>query len=152
MNNQQTVKPLSNMEKVQVMETMAALYDNPSEDPEVGLFFYDARQGVFGEYALPASDSDCRRYVLSINHEMIWQKKHNRAVVKGNTSSPFYDCKPMANIPRGRVVVRPGERFCIVAGRWLDEHPEAIPEILDAFCLPKDTIHSYHPDYDIIFD
>lgn len=132
------------------MGTMAALYAQPSKEPEVGLFFYDAKHGVLGEYALPASDSDCRRFVLSINHEMIWQKEHNRAFVKGNTSSPFYDDKPMASIPRGRVVVRPDGRFCIVAGKWLDEHPDAISEILDVFCLPKDTIHSYHPDYDII--
>lgn len=150
MNEQKTVKTLSGKEKVQVMGTMAALYIKPLEEPEVGLFFYDAKQGVFGEYALPASDSDCRRYVLSINHNMIWQKKHNRAVAKGNTSSPFYDNKPIASIPRGRVVVRPDGHFCIVAGKWLDEHQEAVSEVLDVFCLPKDTILSYHPDYDII--
>lgn len=151
MKDQQTVKSLSDMEKVQIMEIMSALYVKPLEEPEVGLFFYDTANGVFGEYSLPASDSSCRRMVLSINHEIVWQMKHRIALVKHDKFSPFYDNKAVNSIPRGRVVVRADGRLCIVAGKWLDEHPKAMSEIRQMFCLPNDTTQSYHPNYDILY-
>lgn len=151
MKEQQFIKPLSGSEKAQVMKTMTALYAAQMEEPQVGLFFYEEKQGVFGEYCLPASNSVYRRVVLSINHNMIWQKKHYRAIVKNDKLSPFYENKLVTSVPRGRVVVRPNGQFCIVVGKWFEEYPEALPEILEVFCIPKDTIICYHTDYDIIY-
>ena len=121
-------------------ETMNDNIDR-QEDPEVGIFWYDVNsQSLFGVKS--ADVNDVKFYHSSLFdadvktcvplHYKVWEKEQYRAKDKRFLGD-------YTRVPRGRVFYIKDQGFVVVVGDWINDYPEAKPEILSEFNLPKDT-------------
>ena len=126
-----------------------------ADDPKVGIFWYNvAWKELFGVVSHPVRDytranASDGRITCSELHEDVWKKEYNRQKHHGDGSGPFIG--PYENKPRGRVFyIMDEDRFVVMAGKWLEEYPEARSLILDEFDLPSDkTTFEYAVHWDI---
>jgi len=71
-------------------------------------------------------------------HENIWRKKKN--YYNNHGGSPLY-AGDYKDTPRGRVFYQPtNNEYVIVVGSWINEHPDAVERIKEAFDLTNDLI------------
>ena len=126
-----------------------------ADDPKVGIFWYNPSwKELFGVVSHPvrafsrANASDGRITCVEL-HEDVWRKEYNRQKHHGDGSGPFIG--PYENKPRGRVFyIMADNRYVVMAGKWLEEYPEARDLILDEFDLPADkTTFEYAIHWDI---
>lgn len=132
-----------------MIDVMSKFYDD--ETPKVGIFWYDIKNKVlFG-----VEKDDAEKYIEDIGvgtlhklHRTYWNKKHHRAIAKGETSSIFYKENNYINIPRGRVFVNSDGTLFVAVGSWIEGKihnevvldPEFVRElIIDEFNLPDDV-------------
>ena len=126
-----------------------------ADDPKVGIFWYNPSwKELFGVVSHPVRDytranASDGRITCSELHEDVWRKEYNRQKHHGDGSGPFLG--PYENKPRGRVFYIMAEnRYVVMVGRWLEDHPEARALILEEFDLPSDkTTFEYALHWDI---
>lgn len=124
-------------------------------DPKVGIFWYNvAWKELFGAVSHPVRDytranASDGRITCSEMHEDVWRKEYNRQKHHGDGKGPFIGA--YENKPRGRVFyLMEEDRFVVMVGKWLEEHPEARQLILEEFDLPADkTTFQYAVHWDI---
>ena len=115
------------------------MLDSRVDEPQVGIFWYTPELGVFGEESKPISELPTNGIkTIAKRHDAVWKKRHQRALARKDTTSPFYTSNDGYNIPRGRIMVENGTPV-VLLGDWIDEYPEAKEDILDVFNLPPDT-------------
>ena len=124
------------------------------EDPKVGIFWYnEAWKELFGVVTHPVRDytranASDGRITCSEMHEDVWKKEYNRQKHHGDGKGPFIGA--YENKPRGRVFYLMDEdRFVVMTGKWLEEHPEARQLILEEFDIPA---HKTSFEYAIHWD
>lgn len=121
------------------IEAMAAHMDT-QDNGKVGIFWYDvAHKALFGVVAVDKDSFEkpnvggglisCREL-----HAKVWAKGFNRQRFKYNGEGPFIgDYK---DTPRGRVFYNPStDTYEIKVGNWINDHKEAIDEIIMEFDL-----------------
>lgn len=126
-----------------------------ADDPKVGIFWYNPSwKELFGVVSHPVRDytqanASDGRITCSELHEDVWRKEYNRQKHHGDGTGPFIGA--YENKPRGRVFYLIDEdRYVVMTGKWLEEHPEARQLILDEFDLPAGkTTFEYAIHWDI---
>lgn len=148
-----SVNSSTSEEHNQAIEAMAAHLDE-QENGKVGIFWYDVKtKSLFGVIAID-KDSFAQPNVggglISCRelHVNVWKKGYNKQKYKLDGKGPFIgDYK---DTPRGRVFFNPHtDTFEIKVGQWINNHPEAISEIIEEFDLEGynyKVITDYHWD------
>lgn len=137
-------------ESIDVMER----HLNNQDAGKVGIFWYDIRtKSLFGVIAVDKdqfSKPNAGGGLITCNelHYKVWQKGYNKQKFKLNGKGPFKgDYK---DTPRGRVFYNPKtETYEIKVGDWIDDHKNAIDEILYEFDLEDknyEIIKDFHWD------
>ena len=149
-------KPMSEDELDAAMKLMAS-NRGKDDEPKVGIFWYDPRTNdLFGvrshrvsDYTKANSRTEFGSISCSEMHEDVWRKEYNRQKHHGDGKGPFIGA--YENKPRGRVFyLMEEDRFVVMVGKWLEEHPEARQLILEEFDLPADkTTFQYAVHWDI---
>jgi toxin YoeB len=148
------LKEASKQDYAQMIRLMEANRGH-ADDPKVGIFWYNpAWKELFGVVSHPVRDyskanASDGRITCSEMHEDVWKKEYNRQKHHGDGSGPFIGA--YENKPRGRVFYMIDEdRYVVMTGKWLEEHPEARHLILEEFDLPADkTTFEYAIHWDI---
>ena len=143
------VKHSTEEEHNNAIESMAAHFDD-QDNGKVGIFWYDVRyKTLFGVIAVDKDSFEkpnvggglisCREL-----HAKVWAKGFNKQKYKYNGKGPFVgDYK---DTPRGRVFFNPHtDTFEIKVGSWINDHRDAIDEIISEFDL-------YNCKFEIIID
>jgi len=137
-------------------EMLVAMEANLGEQerPKVGIFWYSPQiKDVFGVLARDGEDQAriTERNAVSCKelHENIWRKKKN--YYNNHGGNPLYAGDYM-DTPRGRVFYLPtNKEFVIVVGSWINENPEAVERIKEAFDLTDELIVTvkigFHDEY-----
>lgn len=113
-----------------------------ADDPKVGLFWYHTTRkelfGIVSQLILDFIRANASGWVTcSETYEEVWWRELNRQARRGDIEGPFIG--NYEDYPRGRVYYHMEEdRFVVMVGRWLEEHPEAKDIILEEFDLPAD--------------
>lgn len=125
-------------------EEMKAMMDimdanlTEQENPKVGIFWYSPRlQDVFGVVSVDAKQQAQieKRALVTCKelHKYVWKKQYNYYKYHGGSDLFVGDYK---DTPRGRIFYVPKEdRYDIMVGSWIKEHPEAEAKIKEAFDL-----------------
>ena len=150
----QKLQAMSQTDYAQVIRQMEVNRGH-GDDPKVGIFWYnEAWKELFGVVSHPVRDynrsnASDGRITCSELHEDVWRREYNRQKHHGDGSGPFIG--PYENKPRGRVFyIMDEDCYVMAVGKWLDEHPEARPLILEEFNLPAHkTRFEYATHWDI---
>lgn len=143
-------KELNTLDKISIRESdelnsmIDAMLDSEkySEDPEVGIFWYDTKKDeLFGIYKQMVSDlgfyhskffkadvKTCKRL-----HRDLWRKEQFR-------HKDFRFNGDHTQTPRGRVFQMGDGSFKICVGDWIEKYPQVIDEIIFEFDLPRDKV------------
>lgn len=128
----------SDVQTNDMMNNMLDIMEYQS-DPKVGSFWYDPDANeLFGVYSMLAEDA--RPYKSEFGdetrtgsqlHERIWEKeKFRKRDVRFQGD--------YTKVPRGRVF-QIGSKFVVMTGDWINNYPDARPQILMEFDLPQDA-------------
>ncbi len=126
----------------ELMEVMEANLGE-QERPKVGIFWCSSQiKDVFGVLARDAEDQAriTKGNAVSCNelHKNLWKKKTN--YYNNHGGNPLY-AGEYKDTPRGRVFYLPANNeYVIMVGSWIDEHPEAVERIKEAFDLTDELI------------
>lgn len=133
------------------LEEMSKFFE--SDEPYVGIFWLNPEtMTLFGVQKELASicQNDANYYTYPKLHKTFWQKQHNRARAKKDTSSIFYNEHDYTKIPRGRIFVSKGQ-FIVKVGHWLNDIDTNKFEelIIDEFNLPDDFLFDIDEHWDL---
>ena len=143
---QNTEQPISHVDDKNMKAMMDAMDANLNEqdNPKVGIFWYSPKiKDVFGIVAVDAYERAKieKRDAVSCKelHKYVWKKKYNYYKFHGGSDLYVGDYK---YTPRGRIFYLPKENeFDIMVGDWINDYPEAIKSIKEAFDLNKDELN-----------
>lgn len=148
-----TIRETTEDEHDESIEIMSSHLDT-QDNGKVGIFWYDRFKNVL--FGVVAVDKDSFKkpnaggglITCSELHKKVWAKEYNKQKHKYNGVGPFRgDYK---DTPRGRVFYDPGtDTYLIKVGKWIDEYPQALGEIIVDFDLQGcdvEVIKDYHWD------
>lgn len=132
------IETVSDEQMADMMDFMDSNMDEQNS-PKVGIFWYSPRiKDVFGVVAYDAKyqcEVEKNRDNVSCKelHKYVWKKQFNYWKYHGGSKLFVGDYK---DTPRGRIFYnRQNDEFSIMVGSWIDEYPEAIEKIKEAFDL-----------------
>ena len=138
------------IDRVEMIQEMKKYF---SEEPEVGLFWYDNKNDeLFEVHSIPISRLKSDSTTHPKLHKTIWQSLKMKALHKRDLKkeyNPIY-LNDYTVVPRGRVFYKNGV-FYIVTGNWINDNTDYIVQlIIDEFNLQDQKVKlKYDSHWDI---
>jgi len=145
-NGTPKVQDIQQVDPSQMKEMMDAMDANlnSQDNPKVGIFWYSPKiKDVFGVIAVDAMAQAQIEHRETVSckelHKHIWKKNFNYYKYHGGSDLFSGDYK---FTPRGRIFYLPDlDEYDIMVGKWINDYPEAIEKIKNAFDLNREDLN-----------
>ena len=129
----------------EVIKEMSKFFE--SEKPQLGIFWFNpVTYQLFGVLKKDADECLAEGHLTYPKlHKTFWQKQHNRARAKNDTTSLYYDEHNYTMVPRGRLFYDNGN-YVVKVGDWYDQiDKQRFSELIeDEFNLTPDKLRFEH--------